>query len=97
MNLQLVCDVIGASSGGSWIFGDRMPRALAGDYAPRAAAKILTKDLGLALDVADAAGVPADIARAALQAYLGALAHGLGESDDAALVEYQRNLAREGE
>ncbi len=29
-----VVDVINASSGGSWIFADRMPRALAGDFAP---------------------------------------------------------------
>src|SRR5206468_6483021 len=64
MDLALVCEVIGASSGGSWIFGDRMPRALAGDYAPRAATKILTKDIGLALDVADANGARAGIARA---------------------------------
>jgi len=94
MDLALVCDVVNASSGGSWIFGDRMPRALAGDYAPRAATRILTKDLGLALDVATQAGVAANVARAARQAYLGALAHGLGEDDDAAMVEYYRVLAR---
>ena len=45
-------DVVNASSGGSWMFADRMPRALAGDYAPRAAARILTKDVGLAVDFA---------------------------------------------
>ncbi len=42
----LVVDVVNASSGGSWIFADRMPRALAGDYAPRAAARILDQGRG---------------------------------------------------
>ena len=47
-----VVDVVNASSGGSWIFADRMPRALAGDYAPRAAARILAKDVGIAVEFA---------------------------------------------
>ncbi|MEO7762660.1 MAG: NAD(P)-dependent oxidoreductase, partial [Casimicrobiaceae bacterium] len=94
MDLRMVCEVVNASSGGSWIFGDRMPRALERDYAPRAAAKILTKDVGLALDVAEAAGVPVSIARAAHAAYKGAVAQGLGEADDAALLEYFRGLRK---
>ena len=96
MDLAAVCDVVNASSGGSWMFGDRMPRALARDYEPpKAATKILAKDLGLALDVAAQAGVDAAIARAARAAYAGALARGFGEADDSALVECQRMLARE--
>ena len=58
---QVVC----ASSGGSWMFSDRMPRVLAGDYAPRAALKILTKDLSLLLDAAREAGCPAELAATA--------------------------------
>jgi 3-hydroxyisobutyrate dehydrogenase-like beta-hydroxyacid dehydrogenase len=92
MDLPLVCDVVNASSGGSWIFGDRMPRALARDYRPKAATKILAKDIGLALDIAAAAGYDATIARAARAAFEGALANGFGEADDAALVEYFRML-----
>ncbi len=46
-------ELIRASSGASWIFEDRMARALVGDYAPaRAAAHLLTKDLGLATALA---------------------------------------------
>ncbi len=92
MDLQLVHDVVCASSGGSWIFADRMPRVIAADYAPRAAAKILHKDVGLALAAAEAAGVPVDIARAAHRVYAGALRQGLGEADDAAVIEYYRAL-----
>ncbi|MEO8134073.1 MAG: NAD(P)-dependent oxidoreductase [Betaproteobacteria bacterium] len=94
MDLQVVYDVVCASSGGSWIFGDRMPRVLADDYAPRAAAKILTKDVGLALEAAAAAGVPAALAQAAHNVYKGTVALGFGEVDDAAVMEYYRALAR---
>ena len=34
LDLRQVLDVVAASSGASWIFGDRVPRALDGDYAP---------------------------------------------------------------
>ena len=91
MDLPLVCSVVNASSGGSWIFGDRMPRALERDYEPpKAATKILAKDMGLVLDVAANAGCVTSIAQAARAAYEGALAAGFGEADDAALVEYYR-------
>jgi 3-hydroxyisobutyrate dehydrogenase-like beta-hydroxyacid dehydrogenase len=40
LDLQHVCDVVNASSGASWIFADRVGRALAGDYVPRAAAPV---------------------------------------------------------
>ncbi len=45
----------------SWIFADRMARALADDYAPRAAAKILTKDVGIAAALAERLGVDAPL------------------------------------
>jgi 3-hydroxyisobutyrate dehydrogenase len=80
-------DVICASSGGSWIFADRLDHALDGDYFPRAATKILTKDVGIANDFARRLGVDAPIARAAHAAYGDAVAAGYGEEDDAALVK----------
>ena len=81
-----VVDVIDASSGASWIMADRMPRALAGDFEPRAAAKILTKDVGIAADFAARLGVEAPFARAALQAFRQLVDQGLGELDDAAIM-----------
>ena len=90
MDLALVRDVVEASSGGSWMFGDRVPRALAGDYAPRAATKILTKDVALARAVAANAGVPASLAAAACALYEAAVRAGCGELDDAALIEFVR-------
>jgi 3-hydroxyisobutyrate dehydrogenase len=80
-------DVICASSGGSWIFADRVPRVLAGDYATRAATRVLAKDMGLFLDVAAAEDYAAPIVQAARGAFLRAMAEGHAEEDDAAVVK----------
>ena len=88
-----VVDVVTASSGSSWIFGDRMPRALLGDYMPRAAARILDKDIGIAIDFAARNGVEVPIGLAARQAFAGTVAAGLGEEDDAAIYKYSRRRA----
>jgi putative dehydrogenase len=93
MNLELVRDVVQASSGGSWMFGDRVPRALAGDATILAAMRILTKDVALACGVADAAGAPASLAHAAQAIYARAIASGLGEADDCSMIEFCRTLA----
>ena len=90
---RLVVDVVNASSGGSWIFADRMPRALAGDYAPRAAARILTKDVGIAAAFAQRHGVPAPFAAAAHAAFAATVAAGYGDDDDAAIVRHCREQA----
>ena len=81
-----VADVIGASSGASWILSDRAPRALAGDFSPRAAAKILAKDVGIAADFAARLGADATFARAAQAAFAAAVEAGDGDADDAVLL-----------
>lgn len=83
-----VVDVVNASSGGSWIFADRMPRAIVGDYTPRAAAKILAKDVSLAADLAAANGMDAPFALAARAAFRATVAAGYGDEDDAAVFKY---------
>ena len=87
LDRQALFDVISASSGASWIGQDRMARALAGDYAPRARAVILTKDVTLAVQMADAAGIQTPLGDAALGVFKAAVAAGLGEQDDAAVVK----------
>ncbi len=96
LDLHAVADVIGASSGGSWIFADRVPRALAGDRGVRAAARILTKDVGIAADLAARMGVDATFAHAAHAAFVDALAAGYGEEDDAVLVRRALERAAQG-
>jgi 3-hydroxyisobutyrate dehydrogenase-like beta-hydroxyacid dehydrogenase len=80
-----VVDVINASSGASWIFADRMPRALAGDFAPRAAARILAKDVRIAAEFAERLGQDATFANAARTAFERMVDAGDGELDDAAI------------
>ena len=69
LDKRALFEVIKASSGASWIVTDRMTRALEGDYAPRARSVILTKDVGLAVQMADAAGVDTPLGDAALRLF----------------------------
>jgi len=93
LDVRAVVDVINASSGGSWIFADRMPRALDGDYAPRAATKILTKDVGIAASFAARHRVDTPFARAAQATFQEAVASGHGELDDAIVYACARRKA----
>ena len=87
LDRQVLFDVIGASSGASWIGQDRMARALANDFEPHARAVILTKDVGLAVRMADAAGIDTPLGDAALSVFQATVAAGLGEQDDAAVIK----------
>ena len=80
-------EVVNASSGASWIFADRMARALEGDYAPRAATQILTKDIGIAIEAAAALDVDAPLACRVRETFLAAVAAGYGDEDDASLLK----------
>jgi 3-hydroxyisobutyrate dehydrogenase len=90
LDVASTAEVIAASSGASWIFADRVPRSLAGDYAPRAAARILAKDVGIACDVARRSRVSAPFAEAAHRAFVDTVEAGYGEDDDAAIIRRAR-------
>ncbi len=79
-------EVIEQSSGQSWIGSDRMRRALAGDYAPRAHVSLLQKDTRLAVEAARAAGFEGPLGPAARDVFERAAAAGLAQLDDAALL-----------
>lgn len=83
-------DVIEQSSGQSWIGSDRMRRAIAGDYAPRAHVTLLQKDTRLALEAARAAGFEAALGPVAHEAFNRAVAAGDAQLDDAALFRLYR-------
>jgi 3-hydroxyisobutyrate dehydrogenase len=80
-------DIIRASSGNSWVFEDRMARALRDDYAPRAYAHILTKDVTLATGMAQAADYATPLGDAALAKFKETLQRGWSELDDAAVLK----------
>lgn len=78
-------DVIERSSGQSWIGSDRMRRALAGDFAPRAHVTLLEKDTGLAVAAARAAGFEGPLGAAAHDTFARTHAMGHAALDDAAV------------
>lgn len=94
ISAQAALEVINASSGASWIVADRMPRALAGDGGVRAAAKILAKDVGIAVALGERLQAPAPLANAAQQVFDAAVNAGFGDADDAALLAF--SAARAG-
>jgi 3-hydroxyisobutyrate dehydrogenase-like beta-hydroxyacid dehydrogenase len=90
LNPHTTLDVMAQSSGQSWIASDRMPRALAGDFAPRAHVTLLEKDTRLAMDMARSVGFNASMGALARDAFAQASAEGLGQEDDAALLKWMR-------
>ncbi|HEY6100820.1 MAG TPA: L-threonate dehydrogenase [Anaeromyxobacter sp.] len=80
-------DVICASAGSSWMFQNRVPHILAGDYTPLSAVNIFVKDLGIVLDSARKVGMGLPLTAAAHQLYLMAAAAGHGAEDDSAVVK----------
>ena len=87
LDLARTLDVIEQSSGQSWIGSDRLRRAIAGDYAPRAHTTLLAKDTRLALQAAEAAGFAPTLGPVAAQAFAQACAEGLADLDDASLFK----------
>lgn len=81
-------DVIERSSGQSWIGGDRMRRAIAGDLAPRAHMTLLHKDTGLALEAAAVSGFSGPLGVHTHAVFAAAVQAGLADLDDAALLGF---------
>jgi L-threonate 2-dehydrogenase len=84
LNAATTLGVIEQSSGQSWIGSDRAHRWLASDHAVRARVALLAKDSALAL--AEAGGATYPLGAAAATAFAQALAAGLADADDAALI-----------
>jgi len=82
-----IYEVITHSAGNSWMFENRMPHVLAGDYTPLSAVDIFVKDLGLVLDTARASKFPLPLAAMAHQMFSMASSAGHGREDDAAVIK----------
>jgi putative dehydrogenase len=85
LDLGKTLDVIERSSGQSWIGSERLRRAIAGDYEPRAHVSLLHKDTRLALEAARAAGFEGPLGPAAHGVFDAAMRAGMAGLDDAAL------------
>lgn len=93
LDLPTVYEVITASAGNSWMFENRMPHVLAGDYTPLSSVEIFVKDLGIIQDMARSERFPAPVAAAALQMYLAAAGAGMGGDDDSSLARIYAQLS----
>ena len=89
---QKIYQVVMASSGMSWMAGDRMKRIIEGDRTVTAAVSILTKDVGLALDLGRSLNFPLPAGAQAHQAFLATLALGHAQEDDNAVIRYYQAL-----
>ena len=87
-------EVISNSAGSSWMFQNRVPHILAGDYTPLSAVNIFVKDLGIVLDAARKLTFPLPLTAAAHQMYLATSAHGHGGEDDSAVIKMFAALTR---
>ena len=91
LDLATVYKVIAASAGNSWMFENRMPHVLEGDYSPKSAVGIFTKDLGIVSDMGRREKFPLQIAATALQMFIMTAAAGMEGDDDASVA---RMIAR---
>jgi len=86
-------EVISNSAGSSWMFQNRVPHILEGDYTPLSAVSIFVKDLGIVLDTAKTMSFPAPLTAAAHQQYLAAAGAGLAGEDDSAVIKVYQQLS----
>jgi 3-hydroxyisobutyrate dehydrogenase len=93
LDIAKVYEVITASAGNSWMFENRMPHVLEGDYRPKSAVEIFTKDLGIVMDMSRDTKFPTPVAAQALQMFLMTAAAGMGRDDDASVARLYARLA----
>jgi L-threonate 2-dehydrogenase len=80
-------EVISNSAGSSWMFQNRAPHILAGDYTATSAVDIFVKDLGIVLETGRSLTFPLPLAASAHQLFTTASARGLGREDDSAVIK----------
>jgi 3-hydroxyisobutyrate dehydrogenase len=93
LGLRAGCDadalyeVISNSAGSSWMFQNRVPHILKGDYTPLSSVNIFVKDLGIVLDYAKKSVFPLPLSATAHQMFMQASAAGFGGEDDSAVIK----------
>jgi L-threonate 2-dehydrogenase len=93
VDTRTLYEVISNSAGASWMFNNRVPHMLAGDYTPKSAVEIFVKDLGLVLDTGRELRFPLPLAASAHQLFLMAAAAGHSGEDDSAVVKIFEQIA----
>ncbi len=93
LDISRVFEVITKSAGNSWMFENRIPHVLSGDYTPHSAVSIFTKDLGIVSDIGRRQKFPLPIASAALQLFIMTEAAGMGRDDDSSVARLLARIA----
>lgn len=93
LDIERVFEVITKSAGNSWMFENRVPHVLEGDYSPRSAVSIFTKDLGIVTELGRKEHFPLPSASSALQLFIMAEAAGMGGDDDASVARLLAGIA----
>lgn len=96
-DMQTLFDIVSNSAGQSWMFDDRAPRMIAGDFQARSMVDIFVKDLELVLQAGKAHKMPLPLGACAHQVLLAASAMGWGKDDDSAVVRAYRALGAVGD
>ena len=91
---ETVGEVIGRSSGASFILERKLPALQKHDYRAGFFVELARKDLNLALALAEAMGAESSVARAAFELYDKATAAGHGRLDSSGLLAYLESLPR---
>jgi len=87
LDAETVFNVITKAAGNSWMFENRVPHVVDGDYSPRSAVGIFVKDLGIVLGEGERLGMDLPISKTAHERYLAAGDMGLIGEDDAAVIK----------
>jgi 3-hydroxyisobutyrate dehydrogenase len=93
LDISRVFEVITKSAGNSWMFENRVPHVVDGDYSPRSAISIFTKDLGIVSDIGRSRKFPLPVTSAALQLFIMTEAAGMGRDDDASVARLLAKIA----
>jgi 3-hydroxyisobutyrate dehydrogenase-like beta-hydroxyacid dehydrogenase len=87
LDMETFMRVIRHSSGSSYQFRKRVPRAANRDFDPGFTNEMTRKDVRLALDMADSTDAPTFITSTVYELYKRAVAEGLGSEDSAAVIK----------
>jgi 3-hydroxyisobutyrate dehydrogenase len=87
LNTQAVYEHVCESDGASFMFENRVPHMLQGEWQARSALAIILKDTGIVTGAARLLHQPTPLASAAEQSYLRGVRAGLLRDDDARLVQ----------
>jgi putative dehydrogenase len=90
---ETLYEVITNSAGNSWMFENRVPHILSGDYTPASAVDIFVKDLGIVHTTGHELTLPLPIASTALQQFTAASSAGHGGEDDSAVIKVYEHLS----